>query len=104
MDGCRFASRNRGDEAISMPRDRFDEPRILRVIVESGAELFQDDVEASLEVDMRIGWPKILSQLLARNDLAGSLQKQNKHTKGLVLDFDAHAVAGQRVTGNIRLK
>jgi hypothetical protein len=57
-----------------------------------------------VEVNERIGGPKLLLQLFARDDFAGTLQQQRQHLKRLPLQTQLHAVLAQLARAQIELE
>ena len=91
----------RGDKTVAMTGHRFNEAGVIGVVIEGDPKLLQSNVQASVEVNESTFRPKLLPQFLTRDDFFGMLQQQQEHSKRLVLNFDAHAVAGQRVATGI---
>jgi len=92
------------DEAVSTARDRLNETRILGIVINGCAKLFEDDVEASVKVDLSAFGPESLAQLFPGNDSAWPFQQKNQDPEGLVLNLDAYTVAHQRAIGRICLE
>ena len=63
------------DEAITNPRNRFNVTRRVCRVSQRVAQFLDGFIQAVVEIDEYVGWPKALSEFLASDDLAGSLQK-----------------------------
>lgn len=87
---------DRREKAVALAGHGFDETRILRVILDGGAEFLQGGVEATVKIDVGSFGPQRLAKLFARDDLTGPLKEQRKDAEGLFLDFDACALAGKQ--------
>src|SRR5580700_6138186 len=104
LNGCGFQT-HRGNKAVAMTGNSFDESWVVGTVVERGTEFFQNGIQASVEIDKSTFRPKSMTEFLAGNDLAGALQQQDdKDAKWLVLDLDSHTTSAQRVAGNVRLE
>ena len=68
------------------------------------AQAVDDGVQAVLEVDERAVWPEPLTQLLARDEIAGSLQQQREDVEGLSGKAEAHACLAQLTCVKIQLE
>ena len=87
---------HRGDEAIPLAWNRFDESRIVRVVIDCGAQLFQNYVQGSIEIHVGALRPQPQPQFVSADDGPRPLQKRDEHTKGLIVNFYAHTCAGYR--------
>ena len=79
---------------MATPRDRLDEPRRRRRVAERVAELVDDDVEARVDVDERIARPEDRTEILARNQLAGTAHEKAQDLPGLLLQSDSASLLG----------
>jgi len=95
---------NGSDEAVPAAGNRFNETRVLGIVVNGGAKFLEDDVEATVKVDIGAFGPESLAQLFTRNDFACPFQQKNQDPEGLVLNLDAYTVAHQRAIGRICLE
>ena len=57
-----------------------------------------------LEIDERAIWPEPLTQLLARDEIARSLQQQRQDLKGLSRQAEAHPCLAQFTCVEIQLE
>src|SRR5712675_77560 len=76
------------DEAVAPTGQGLNEARIFRRIAQRLANLVNGRAEAVLKINERLGIPKFLPQLFARNHLAGLLNQRDKNLEGLLLEFD----------------
>jgi len=83
-----------GQEAISLPRDSFNEAWIFRVVLKGGAQFLECGVQTAIKINVCTLRPERLAKLFAGDNLAGPLQEHGKNAKGLFLDPDADALAG----------
>jgi hypothetical protein len=63
--------------------------RFVGAIAESGANLVDGEVDASLEVDEGVGVPDALSDLFAGNSLTGALRQHDE--QGELFRLESHA-------------
>jgi hypothetical protein len=91
-------------KAISASRDGFNEARIVRILVNCGAQFLKNYIQASVEVDECAIRPQPLPQFVTADDLPGVFQEQDENAKGLILNFDASAISRQSALGYVRLK
>jgi hypothetical protein len=73
----------------------FYKTRVVCRIAQRPAQLVDRSVQTVLEVHKCVGRPKLLAQLLARDDLARLLQQHGQNSKGLFLNFDLEPVLVQ---------
>ena len=66
------------NEPVAASWHRFDEPRRVGRVAERLAQAIDDGVQAVLEIDERAIWPEPLTQFLARDEIARSLQQQRR--------------------------
>src|SRR6185369_8293026 len=92
-----------GDESIPTPGNRLDELRLLGRVVECRPQLPDRGVQAVVEVDELVG-PELLPDFVARNDVAGAPNEQQKQLKGLILKPDPLAVPAQLAQARVELK
>src|SRR5581483_11590770 len=74
-----YFSRGRGwinwsDKTVAPPRHRFDKPRGIGRIAQCIPQAPDSRVQAMVEIDKGVGRPKLASQFLPANHLAGPLQ------------------------------
>jgi len=67
-----------GDEAITPLGHRLDETRTACMIVERGAHFRDRKVQSAIELDEGLIAPKVLPQLLARNEFAASTDEEEQ--------------------------
>jgi len=53
------------DKPVPSPGDSLDERRIVSIISQRMAKLFQGAVQAEVEIDECVGWPESLPQFFA---------------------------------------
>ena len=85
----------RGDKAVPVPGQRFDEARRRRVIPQSLAQSFDGTVDAVLEINEGILRPELLSDLFAGHQLARTLQQHGQDLEGLTVQLDLQSVLAQ---------
>ena len=96
--------RYRRQKAVSAPVQRLDVTRRFGGVSERRAQLRHGFVEAAIEVDERVGGPKLLTQFFPGYELARTLQQQREDLERLFLEFDSHAVLAKLGSTKIRLK
>lgn len=100
-----LARRNdRSDEAVAVTRNCLDESRVIGIVIDSGAKFLEDHIKAAVEVDEGAFRPKMSSQFLAADNFSRVFKQDEQDAEGLVLDLDAHAIAGQSLLGDVRFK
>jgi uncharacterized protein (DUF1786 family) len=92
------------DKAISAAGQGFDVARTRSRVAQSLAQLIDGGVQAVVEIDEGIGGPELLAHLLARNHIAGTLEKQGQHLQRLILKAKLGAVFAQLARGEIKLE
>ena len=60
----------RSKKPLARARNGFNEAWIVGIVVESGLELFQNDVQTAVEINVSPFRPKLLPQFLPSNDFA----------------------------------
>ena len=98
------ARSERRDEPIAAARQRLDEPRVVRIVAERGAQALHRRVQAVLEVDEGAVRPQPLAQLLARDDVAGALEHQPEDLERLLLQADAGRARPQLAQPHVELE
>ncbi len=83
---------------------RLDEPWIIGVVAQRSAQPFDGGIQAVLEVDERSRRPQTLAQLIARHDLARTLDHHRENLEGLILKPDADAALPQLARAQINLE
>jgi hypothetical protein len=97
--GRRIApARDAADEPISAPRHRLDERRLVRIVTKRRAQTFDRRVETVFEIDERAFRPQTLTQLVARDHVAGPLQQETQNLERLLLQPHAYRAAGLDAT------
>ena len=96
--------RYRSNKTVAPPGNSFNETWIVGIVVESGTDLFKNDIQAAVEVDISPFRPQLLTQFLSGNDFAGALQQKKQHAKWLVLKPDAQTAAAQRAAAGVGLE
>ena len=61
-------------------------------------------LRAVVEVDESVGLPEAGAQVVAGNDLAGGLEEEGQDLEGLLLEFDAQAVAAKLSGAQVELE
>jgi hypothetical protein len=64
-----------GEEAVTPPWQRLDEPRRLGRIPKSGPEPLHCRVQVVFEVNERVGGPELAPEYFPRDDVAGALKE-----------------------------
>src|SRR5208282_6191579 len=82
-------------KAITPAMQGFYKTRVVCLIAQRSAQLIDGGVQTVLEVHKCVGRPKLLAQLLARDDLARLLQQHGQNSKGLFLDLDLKPVLAE---------
>ena len=97
----RGAGRDGCDEAVAALGKGFDEAGIVSFVGERVTEFVDGRVEAVLEIDKSVFWPKAFLELLASDDKAGVFQKNSEDLEGAILELQADArfaeFAGEQV-------
>src|SRR6266849_11037518 len=83
---------DRCEEAIATARQGFHESRIFRRITQRLPQLIYCLIQAMIEIDERVGRPKLAAQFLPSNYLAGLLQQHRQNLKRLLLKLDLYAL------------
>ena len=81
------------EEAVAPAADGLYIAGLLGVVVEGFSEFLYGGVQAVLKDDGGIGWPEVLLDLMARDDLTGALGEIGEQAQRLVLDRNAAAVS-----------
>ena len=92
------------DEAVAAPMQRLDEPRIVGIVAERGAQPLDRRIQAVLEIDERPRRPQTLAQLFARHHFAGPLEHHRENFERLILQPDADAALAQLARAQIDLE
>ena len=94
-------SRDRHQEPVAAPRQRFDEPRGVRGIAQHLTDLADAEVQSLLEVHERVAAPHVIADLVARHDFAAATGEELEHLERLRSQLDQVAalaeLAGRRV-------
>jgi hypothetical protein len=80
------------NESIPSPRQRLDESRQLRGVLQSFPQPLHGLIKAMLEIHKRAGGPQSLDQLFAGYQVARALQEQREHQKWLLLQVRFFAI------------
>src|SRR6185503_1398836 len=94
----------RAREPIAALRQRLDELRRIRVIVERLAQLGDGGVEARLGVNERRRAPQLRTQLVPSDDDAGPSKKNHEQSKRQILQLHADAAAPEHTGIGIDLE
>ena len=81
MDDARIG--HWSDESVAAAGQSLDEPRHIGRVPERIAQPANCGIQAVLEIDERVFAPKSLSQILARDQVAGMLQQRFENLKRL---------------------
>ena len=92
---------DRSDEAIAAAGQGLNESGIARRISEGLADAIHRRVYAVLVVDEGAVGPQLPGDFLAGEQLAGPVQQQQKHLKGLRIQLDADALPAQLSGGGV---
>src|ERR1700730_15867910 len=95
---------HRPDEAIAVTRQRFDEMRALRVVVERCPQPLHGIVQALLEVHKGVGGPELLLQLFPGDGFTRPFQQHDKDLYRLTLQPDLHALFAEFPSSWIELE
>jgi hypothetical protein len=79
-------------EAVAATGQSLYKARLLSGIVQRFAQTFDHAVQAMLEIDVGIGRPQPLGQLVTGNQLAGSFQKHGQNLERLFLQIKLAAI------------
>jgi hypothetical protein len=85
---------DRRDEPVAAPRQRLDEQRVACVVAQRIANLAHALVESLVGLDRAVA-PQLGLELLARAQLASTLDEERKKSERLGLQRDLVAAAGQ---------
>jgi len=92
------------NEAIATFRYGLEVTRVLGVVLQSRPYLPDGKVQSVLKVDVGIRTPHLLRQLIPRNDLAGSADKDGEDFRGLRLK-PKHRSGSSKLSGaNVKLE
>ena len=80
--------RNGADESVASARHGFDEAGLVRGILQRLAQAVDRFIQALIEIDKGVGWPQLLHQLVASNQLAGAIEQCGEDVKRLFLNSD----------------
>ena len=69
--------------------ERLDEPRIIGIIAERRAQPLDRGIQAVLEIDEGPRRPQALAQLVARHDIARTIEHHHENFERLILQPDA---------------
>jgi len=97
---CRRGHRpDLGDEPVSSARDRLDEPRLRRGIIEGEPDLVDSDVEAVIGVDQRVLGPQEPVQVIPGHQATGARDQGVEHACRLFLESGDRHSAADHFTG-----
>ena len=97
-------SAHRGDEPIAAARQRLDESRDVRRVPERISQPANRRIQAALEIDERLCRPQALSQLLAGDEFAWTIQQCPENLKRLIGEVDPDAAPAQLAGAQIQLE
>ena len=89
---ARFAGLGRVYDQLAPPRKSLHKSRIAGRVIKSLPEPLYSRVQAVFKIPVGFGGPEPLAQLIARNQLAGILEKAEKNLYGLPLKPDFAAL------------
>jgi hypothetical protein len=72
-------------ETIPFPRDRLDIERFVRGVSQRLAKLVYSGIDVGVVVDVSVGGPEALAQLLSSNDLTRFLEERDEDLIHLTL-------------------
>src|SRR5581483_5549344 len=91
-------------EAVSSPRNRFDEPGGIGGIRECGPQLTDGGFQAVIEFDESIVRPQVETEFVPGYYLTGVFQKNGQDFEGLTLQPDSGAALCKHTVGEIRFE
>jgi hypothetical protein len=77
------------DEAVTAARHGFDESGVLGGVADGCAQLPNGRIQRVVKFDKRLVRPKLLTDLFAGDNFAGSLQQERKDLKRLPLQTNS---------------
>ena len=88
-------SADRRHKAITALRHRLDESRFVGIVAQGISQPFHRSIEAVIEIDEGIGWPKPTSKLFPGHQFLRPFQKRLKEQERLIPQLDSEAVLAQ---------
>ena len=92
------------NEAIATFRYGLEVTRVLGVVLQSRPYLPDGKVQSVLKVDVGIRTPHLLRQLIPRNDLAGSVDKDGEDFGGLRLKLKHRSGSSKLSRAKVKLE
>jgi hypothetical protein len=102
--GSFSASLNGRDEPVSHARDSLDKARLYGFVFKDLANFSDCRVDAVVSIDKNFLPPDSFDNLIARDELAATLQKQAQQFEGDPFEFQRMARAAQFVGAEIEFK
>ena len=78
---------DRSNEAIPTPSERFDEHRSFRRFAQRITQPFDRRIQAVIEINKGVVWPKFLAQFLPANKFSRSLKQRRQYLQRLLLQL-----------------
>ena len=95
---------NRNDEPIAAAGQRLDESRHVRRVPKRISQAANRGIQAALEIDERLCRPQTLSQLLAGDEVAWTIQQCPENLKRLIGKTDPNPAPAQLAGAEIQLE
>jgi len=102
--GRKVSGIHRRDKPLSPARQRFNVTGSLGGVAEHLANPRNRIVQAMVEIDKSIGCPNQRSQLLASDDIAGTLKQSGQDLYRLTLQSESYTVFAQLPIAQIQLE
>jgi len=83
------------DPSVSAARNRFEEPRVLRVVTEHCTQALDRGIQAVLEIDKGSVRPELASQFFAFNDLSRTFEQHSQDLQRLPVQRHAGVSTSQ---------
>lgn len=99
-----FDERGGSDKTIAATWKRLQVPGVLHFIVESGSDLPDAEVDASLKFNHRIVAPEAVTDFFPGHDLPGAFGKQQQHTERLRMDLHGSSGFAELTVRGIQLE
>jgi hypothetical protein len=102
--GARRNRRNFGDKAIALSRHGAQESRVIRILLQGGADFADGSVDAVIGVHKNILAPNALKDLVPGDELSPLFRKKEKQFQGDSFEADNAARAAQLKSAEVELK
>ena len=89
------------NEAVTELGQSFDVARLIGVIFQRFAQLFDGSVDAVLEVNKSVGGPQSVAEFFPRYQFAGMFEQDGQNLERHFLELDLAAVMAQFVGGEV---